>query len=341
MIKCSKKFLKKNITVLRKPDKSTEGEEEKRLINMREQMKFGKYTVELSKTDKVFFPDDGYTKGDLINYFRDISDMMIPYLEDRPLVMLRYPDGIKGESFFHKDAPDYFPGWIKTKSIKKEEGGTVNHVICNNVATLVYVANQGCITPHIWLSKIDKIDYPDTLIFDLDPPGNDFSEVIFAAKKLHEFLMDELDLPSFIKTTGSKGVHVEIPLLRKEKFNDVREFGRNLSKILAGRYPDRLTTEVRKNKRSGRVFFDVARNAYAQTAVAPYAVRANPGAPVAVPVNWDELTGSMFSQKYNIKNIFRRLSQKKDPWVDFRKQAVSITGPAKKLEKLLEKNSSK
>jgi bifunctional non-homologous end joining protein LigD len=307
---------------------------------MSEKLKFGKYTVELSNVDKVFFPDESYTKGDLIDYYRKIADYMLPYLEERPLVMLRYPDGIEGESFFHKNAPDYFPEWIKTESISKEEGGTVNHVICNNAATLTYIANQGCVTPHIWLSKRDKINYPDTLIFDLDPPGKDFGEVIFAAGKLRGLLENELDIASFVKTTGSKGIHVEIPLLRKENFDKVREFAQNAAEVLANRYSERLTTEVRKNKRKGRVFIDVARNAYAQTAAAPYAVRAKPGAPVATPIEWDELDSGMSPQKYNIKNIFRRLSQKKDPWKDFRKHAQSISGPAEKLRKIIQKNES-
>ncbi|HKB85381.1 MAG TPA: non-homologous end-joining DNA ligase [Ignavibacteriaceae bacterium] len=307
---------------------------------MSEELKLGKYTVELSHTDKIFFPDEKYTKGDLINYFKDIANIMVPYLEDRPLVMLRYPDGIKGQSFFHKDAPDYFPDWIKTKPIKKEGGGTVNHIICNSTATLVYIANQGCITPHIWLSKTDKLDYPDTLIFDLDPPGDEFSEVIFAAKKLRDILTGDLGITTFIKTTGSKGVHVEIPLQRKENFDEVREFGRKVSKILSNRYPDRLTTEVRKNKRKGRVFLDAARNGYAQTAVAPYAVRAKPGAPVAVPIEWDELNSSMSPQKYNIKNIFRRLSQKKDPWKDFRKHRTAISEASEKADEMLEEVKS-
>jgi len=302
---------------------------------MGEELKFGKHTVELSHTDKVYFPKEKYTKGDLVNYFKNIADLMVPYLKDRPLVMLRYPDGIKGQSFFHKDAPGYFPGWIKTKAIKKEGGGTVNHVICNNAATLVYIANQGCITPHIWLSKTGKLHYPDTLIFDLDPPGNDFGEVIFAAKQLRKLLTDELGISTFIKTTGSKGVHIEIPLQQKETFDEVREFGQNVSKILAGRHPHRLTTEIRKNKRKGRVFLDAARNAYAQTAAAPYAVRALPGAPVAVPIEWDELNGRMLPRKYNIKNIFRRLSQKKDPWQDFRKHAVTIGKESKKVKEIL------
>ncbi len=304
---------------------------------MGEELKIGGHSVKLTHTDKVFFPDKKYTKGDLINYFKDIADVMVPYLKDRPLVMLRYPDGIKGQSFFHKDAPDYFPSWIKTKSVSKEGGGTVNHVICGNAATLVYIANQGCITPHIWLSRTGRLDYPDTLIFDLDPPGEDFGEVIFAAKELRKLLTGELGINTFIKTTGSKGVHVEIPLKRKENFDEVRNFGQTIAKILAERQPERLTTEVRKNKRKGRVFLDVARNGYAQTAVAPYAVRARPGAPVAVPIEWNELNSRMSPQKYNIKNIFSRLSRKKDPWEDYRKHAISIGKESKKAEEILNK----
>ena len=305
------------------------------------ELKIAGHKVEITHPDKIFFPDEKYTKEDLVNYFKDIADVMVPYLEDRPLVMLRYPDGIKGQSFFHKDAPDYFPSWIKTKSVKKEGGGTVNHVICNNAATLVYIANQGCVTPHIWLSRIDRLDNPDTMIFDLDPPGADFGEVIFAARELHKLLTDELGITTFIKTTGSKGVHIEFPLQRKESFDEVREFGQTAAKILAARHPDRLTTEVRKNKRKGRVFIDVARNAYAQTAAAPYAVRAKPGAPVAAPIGWDELNSSMSPQKYNIKNIFRRLSQKEDPWKDFRRHAVTIKKESKKAEEILKEENNK
>lgn len=308
---------------------------------MKDKLKFGKYTIDLSNTDKIFFPDEGYTKGDLINYYREVADFMLPYLKERPLVMLRYPDGIKGERFFHKNAPDYFPEWIKTKPVSKEEGGKVNHVICNNAATLAYIANQGCITPHIWLSKADKLYYPDTLIFDIDPPGYDFGKVIFAAGKLRELLEDKLNIISFIKTTGSKGVHVEIPLLRKENFDTVREFGQMVSEILSEKYPEIITTEVRKNKRKGRIFIDVARNAYAQTAVAPFSVRAKPGAPIATPIDWGELNSGMSPQKYNIKNIFRRLSQKEDPWKDFSNHALSISDPKEELRNMIEKNESK
>lgn len=304
---------------------------------MGEERKIRNHTVTLTHTDKIFFPGEKYTKGDLIDYYNKIAEVMVPYLKDRPLVMLRYPDGINGQSFYHKDAPDYFPSWIKTKSVKKDDGGMVNHVVCNDAATLVYIANQGCVTPHIWLSKTSKLDYPDTLIFDLDPPGDDFGEVIFAAKELRKLLSGELGINTFIKTTGSKGVHVEIPLQSKENFDEVRNFGQTIAKILAQRHPGRLTTEVRKNKRKERVFIDVARNGYAQTAVAPYAVRARPGAPVAVPIDWGELNSRMSPRKYNIKNIFNRLSRKKDPWEDFGKHSITIKDESKKAGEILSK----
>ena len=153
---------------------------------------FGNKSFEVSNLDKVFFPEEGYTKGDLIEYYEKISDTIIPYMKDRPVTMIRFPNGIEDKRFYQKDAPDYFPEWIETKAIKKQEGGKTNYVICNDKATLVYLANQACITPHIWLSRKDKIDYPDRMIFDLDPSKDDFSEVKTAAKKIRKLLEDEL-----------------------------------------------------------------------------------------------------------------------------------------------------
>ncbi len=297
---------------------------------------FGKYTVDTSNEDKVLFPDSGITKADLINYYKKISKWMLPYLEDRPITMLRYPNGIKGKKFFQKDEPDYFPGWIKTRKIKRKEGGSVNHVICNNTATLVYVANQACITPHIWLSKIDRLNYPDKLIFDLDPSDEDFSKVKFAAKKLRKLLKYELGLTTFVQTTGSRGLHLIIPLSKKENYNTVRNFAQKAAMFISKENKNRITNEVRKEKRKGRLFIDTARNVYAQTFVAPFAVRAKPKAPVAVPLSWDELSKkNMNSQKYNISNIFKRLNNIEDPWKNFKRYGKSISSADKKLSKLI------
>ena len=299
-------------------------------------LKFGRYTVETSNEEKLFFPDEKITKDDLINYYQEIADKMVPYLKERPLVMKRYPDGIKGESFFQKEIGDYFPDWIERVKVKKK-GGTVTHVQCDNAATLVYLANQACIELHPWLSRSDKLHYPDQLIIDLDPSGDDFSQAVFGARVLKE-LFDELDLKAFLKTTGSRGLHVLVPLDRRANFDKVREFAQDTAKLLAQRHSDKLTIEARKAKRRGRLLIDTARNAYAQTAVAPYAVRAKPGAPVATPLDWDEIGNKKLnSQSYNVRNIFRRLGRKTDPWKDLPRLGRSLKEARRRLDAILEK----
>lgn len=196
---------------------------------MMNKIKVGSYTVELSKTDKVLFPDDGITKGDLIDYYRRIAEIMLPHMEGRPITMHRFPDGIDKEGFYEKEAPDYFPGWIKRVSVEKKEGGKENQVVCENAATLVYLADQACITPHIWLSRVDKLSFPDKMVFDLDPPDNDFEPVRSAALSLKE-LLEKLGLTASIMTTGSRGLYVVVPLDRSADFDTVRSFAQNLCK---------------------------------------------------------------------------------------------------------------
>ena len=299
-------------------------------------LKFGRYTVETSNEEKLFFPDEEISKGDLIDYYQKIAEKLVPCVKERPLVMKRYPDGIKGESFFQKEIGDYFPDWIERVKVKKK-GGTVTHVQCDNAATLVYLANQACIELHPWLSRSDKLHYPDQLIIDLDPSGDDFSQAVFGARVLKE-LFDELDLKAFLKTTGSRGLHVLVPLDRRANFDKVREFAQDTAKLLAQRHSDKLTIEARKAKRRGRLLIDTARNAYAQTAVAPYAVRAKPGAPVATPLDWDELGNKKLnSQSYNVRNIFRRLGRKTDPWKDLPRLGRSLKEARRRLDAILEK----
>lgn len=298
--------------------------------------RFGRYTVETSNEEKLFFPDEEISKGDLIDYYQKIAEKLVPCVKERPLVMKRYPDGIKGESFFQKEIGDYFPDWIERVKVKKK-GGTVTHVQCDNAATLVYLANQACIELHPWLSRSDKLHYPDQLIIDLDPSGDDFSQAVFGARVLKE-LFDELDLKAFLKTTGSRGLHVLVPLDRRANFDKVREFAQDTAKLLAQRHSDKLTIEARKAKRRGRLLIDTARNAYAQTAVAPYAVRAKPGAPVATPLDWDELGNKKLnSQSYNVRNIFRRLGRKTDPWKDLPRLGRSLKEARRRLDAILEK----
>lgn len=278
-------------------------------------------TVEVSSPDKVLFPADGITKSDLAGYYARIADTMLPHLEGRPISMHRFPDGIDGEAFFQKDVPDYFPDWIRAERVEKEEG-SLRMAIAEEPATLVYLANQACITPHVWLSRIDRPNRPDRLIFDLDPSGDDFGMVRDAARRLRD-LLEETGLAPFVMTTGSRGLHVSVPLDRDADFDRVRGFARRCADLLARRHPKTLTTEHRKANRGRRVYIDTMRNAYAQTAVAPYSVRARPGAPVAAPLDWSEV-GKTEPDGYTIRNLFRRLGRKKDPWAGIDGEARSL-----------------
>jgi bifunctional non-homologous end joining protein LigD len=286
------------------------------------------------------FPDVGVTKGALIEHYRAVADRMVPHLKGRPVSMQRLPNGIQEEGFYQKAAPDYFPDWIERVTVPKA-GGAVEHVVCDNAATLVYLANQGCITPHVWLSRADRLDHPDRLIFDLDPPRDGFEAVRFAARALRKVL-GELVLDSFLMATGGRGLHLLVPLDRSADFGAVRRFARDVAELLATRHGDRLTIETRKNKRRGRVFLDCLRNAYAQTAVPPYAVRARPGAPVAVPLAWDELSDPNLRGGYwNTRNVLPRLAPKNDPWKGMGRHARSLSGPRRRLDEILDRGESR
>jgi bifunctional non-homologous end joining protein LigD len=297
----------------------------------------GGHTVALSNLDKVLFPQSGLTKGDLVGYYRRIAEVALPHYRDRPLTMHRYPDGIGLDGFFQKDVPDYFPAWVERAKLGKK-GGTVDYVLTNNAATLVYLANQGCITPHLALARRDQPEHPDRLIFDLDPSDDDFGKVTAAAGRVREML-DNLDLVSFVQTTGSRGLHVVVPLDRSADFDGARDFAHALARCLAARHPDELTVEQRKSKRGSRVFLDYLRNAYGQTAVAPYAVRAREGAPVATPLRWDEVgRKDLTPQMYTITNVFRRLAQTADPWSGIDRHARSLDRPRALLAELADED---
>lgn len=283
----------------------------------------GRRAVEITHAEKVLFPNDGITKQEFVEYHERIAAAMLPHLRERPIAMERYPNGIHGQKFFQKNAAGYYPAWIKTASLPKQHG-IVRHVVCNDAATLVYLANQAVITPHTWLSRIDKPDHPDQMIFDLDPSDANFKQVCAAAKALRQRLAEQ-GLTSFVKTTGSRGLHVLVPLDRRSDFDEVRAFARRVAVDLAEGDPEHLTTEFRKDKRKGRIFVDTARNAYAQTAAPAYAVRPRDGAPVATPLEWKELdNGRLKPDLYNIRNVFDRLDRFGDPWRDPHRSAQSL-----------------
>src|SRR5919197_20700 len=224
-------------------------------------------TVEISNPDKVLFPDDGITKADLAGYYERIAERMLPHVRGRPVHMQRFPDGIEGEEVQQKQVPDYFPDFVQRVRVARKGGGSVTHALIDNPETLVYLAGQACITPHTWLARQDRLDNPDQIVFDLDPARGGLDVLRAAARALRE-LLEELGLAAYLKTTGSRGLHVVTPLDRGAGFDEVRAFARGVADLLAARDPDRLTTEQRKDKRRGRLYLDTGRNAYAQTAVA-------------------------------------------------------------------------
>ena len=293
-------------------------------------MRVGSRELELSRLDKTLFPESGLTKRDLIDYYGRIADTALPHYRDRPLTMQRFPDGIGSDGFFEKSIPDHFPDWIDRVRLEKQDGA-VTYVVANEKATLVYLANQACITPHLGLARCSKPRHPDRLIFDLDPSDDDFAKVRSAALALRS-LLDDLGLTSFVQTTGSRGLHVLVPLDRSSTFETTREFARAVAARIAGDAPDERTTEQRKSQRGQRVFIDCLRNAYGQTGVAPYAVRALERAPVATPLRWKEVeTGILHPQKFTLKNIFRRLGQIRDPWQGIGRSARSLDEARERL----------
>ncbi len=289
--------------------------------------------IEITHPDRMLFPDDGVTKADLVEYYDEIADVMLPHVKDRPLTLWRYPRGIDQKGFVQQDFADTLPDWMGSAEVAKE-GGTVVHPIANRREALVWLANQNSITPHSWLSRSDRLEQPDQIIFDLDPSTSDFA-VVKATARAFADVLDDLGLASYLKTTGSRGLHVVVPVSRSQDFDTVRQFARDVAEVVAADDPDRRTVEARKDKRGDRIYLDVMRNAYAQTAVAPYAVRARRGAPVATPLEWDELDGrGLRADRFTVREVPKRVAEQGDPWVDIRRHARSLTRPMQRLAKL-------
>lgn len=303
---------------------------------MTEGITVGGITVGLSNAGKVLYPDDGITKEDLARYYADAADRMLPWLRDRPITMMRYPDGLDGQRIVQKNAPAYFPDWIRRVEVGKE-GGVVNHAVCDKPATLVYLANQACIEVHGLTSRADRLGQPDQLVLDFDPPDSQhFEQVRQAALWARELLDGELGLSSYVRTTGGRGLHVHVALDRRADFDAVLEFTHQAAEVLAGRHPDVITTEQRKDKRGQRVYADVMRNAYAQTVVACYGVRARPGAPVATPLWWPQVEDAALEPgQFTISTVRARLDSADDPWADFLSARYGLGQASKRLARLI------
>jgi bifunctional non-homologous end joining protein LigD len=287
--------------------------------------------VEIPRPDKALFPADGITKRDLAQYYADVAPTMLPHLHARPINMQRYPDGIGGPSFFEKRVPDHFPDWVETVEVQTAERRQ-RQVVVSDARTLVYLAGQACITPHAWLSRVGHIDLPDQLVFDFDPSADGVAKVRKATRIAGE-LLDDLGLTSYLKTTGSRGYHIYVPLRPAATFDDVRAFARSVAEALVRREPDLVTIEQRKNKRGDRVLVDVMRNGYGQTAVPPYAVRARPRAPVSTPIEWDELS-RVRPDQFTITSVLRRLAHRGDPWKGTRRRAQGLDRARTRLTRL-------
>lgn len=283
--------------------------------------------VKLSHPDKVLFPDDGITKADLAGYYASVADAMLPLVKDRPMNLWRWNTGIEGQRVVQQGIPKGAPDWVARVEVERRAGGNVTHAMINDARTLRWLSNQNCITPHVWLSRADKLDRPDRIVFDLDPATEDemeqFDDVRKGALALGEHLR-ELRLVPFAMTTGSRGIHVVAPLKRTKDANAVRERAGEIAEEFASSH-DTLTTFWRKEKRDGRILVDTARNTYAQTVVAPYGVRALPGAPVATPLEWDELEDpELHPRRWTLRDVADRLADRGCPWSDIRPAARSL-----------------
>jgi bifunctional non-homologous end joining protein LigD len=293
--------------------------------------------VQVTHPEKVLFPDDGITKGELVDYYRAVAPRMLPLVAGRPVTMQRFPDGIGKGGFLQKQIGRHFPDWIErvTAPNRRTRQATVRdqvvYAVCRHPDDLAYLANQGCVTPHVWLSRAPDIHHPDQMVFDLDPASDDLGVLRAAASGLRD-LLEELGLASFLKSSGSRGLHVVVPLVPAADTDTVKVFSIAVAEALAARYPDDFTTEGRIANRHGRLYLDIGRNGYAQTMAAPYAVRGRPGAPVSVPLDWSELDGFR-PGGHTLRTIAGRLAAP-DPWAGLDEAAARLEAAGARLARL-------
>lgn len=288
----------------------------------------------ITHPEKILFPGEGITKGELASYYEEIAPVMLPHLRRRPITMERFHRGIAAPGFFQKDVSKGFPDWLERVEVPKH-GGTVHHPIANDTRSLLWLANQNSITIHVWPSRMPNLYNPDICIFDLDPMKEDDPEPLrMAALNLRD-LLNELGLPSWIKTTGSKGFHIAVPLDGKSDFGTVARFAHVVGKVLVMRDPEHLTQEFSKVDRGGRILVDTGRNGYSATYAATYTVRAKPGAPVSAPCTWEELeSGEVGPRTFTVRAMTQRIADVGDLWADMLKKKRSLARPIERLKKL-------
>jgi bifunctional non-homologous end joining protein LigD len=289
-------------------------------------------TIKLTNLDKVFWPEEGYTKGDLIQYYRTISPWLLPYLADRPVVLTRYPDGIEGKSFYQKDAPGWTPDWIRTVAVEHEGGEKmVNYFVAEDLDTLTYIANLGSIPLHIWHSRASSLAHPDWCLLDLDPKAAPFAHVVEIALFLHD-LCEGLELPHYVKTSGSSGLHVLIPLGGRMGYDQSVTLGELIARTVVRKLPKISTIERTVKKRGGKVYVDYLQNRGGQLMAAPFSVREKPGATVSAPLLWKEVGKDLAIADYTIETMPPRMKKlKKDPLAAVLEESPDLLGALERL----------
>ncbi len=268
----------------------------------------------LTHLDKIYWPKEGYTKGDLVEYYRSVARYILPHLKDRPQSLNRHPNGIKGESFFHKDLTGYLPKWLKTERIYSESSNrSINYALCQDEASLLYLVNLGCIELNPWSSRVGQLDRPDFVIIDLDPDGNDFEDVVEVARAIHA-LLKKIGVTAFCKTSGSRGLHIVVPVAPEYDYDRVREFALAVCAPIQRRFPELTSLERVPTRRRGKIYLDCLQNRRGATLAAPYCVRPKPGATVSMPIEWKELDGKLRLGNFTIKTASARLERVGDLW---------------------------
>ena len=290
----------------------------------------------ITHPEKVLFPDDGITKGDLAAYYEAMAPVILPHLRGRPITMERYPAGIGEKGFWQKDVSKGFPEWLQRVAVQKKDG-VVHHPVVTDTRSLLWMTNQNTITQHVSTSRIPDLNYPDICVFDLDPSNDDAEAVRAAAIALRD-LLEELTLPSWVKTSGSKGFHIVVPLDGEAQVGQVARFANTVGTVFVSRASDRLTQEFSKADRRGRIYVDTGRNGYSATFAAAYTVRAKPGAPVSAPCHWEEIErGEVNPRTFTLRNMPERMATVGDAWADMRRRGRSLKRPMEKLRRLVQR----
>ncbi|WP_261387560.1 non-homologous end-joining DNA ligase [Chitinophaga pinensis] len=289
----------------------------------------------MTNQQKLYWPDEKITKGDLIDYYMDMADYVLPYLKDRPLSLHRFPNGIKDAGFYQKDVDtESAPDWIKTITLHAASASRdVDYLVCNNAATLIYMANLGCIEMNPWLSRVKKLDNPDYIVLDLDPENIAFKYVVETALAIKE-LLDKVGVQSFCKTSGASGLHIYVPTGGKYNYETCRLFAEYVAKQVQQDLP-KITSVIRtKSKRNKKVYIDYMQNSRGQTIASPYSVRPKPAATVSAPLNWDELNDDLAISNFTIENMRDRVKEVGDLWKDIDKTKNDLRKAIEKVEEM-------